>query len=308
MAASATVGRDQEDGDRDDPHTGPERVDSRPTTFWGMTDAKIANPDEVNRLFWFHTIDLGHGVVTPGTPPNEVMERAGSFPDVRGKSVLDIGAWDGKYSFRAEQAGARQVVALDHYVWQIDWTARSQYIAECQRAGVFPDPELVDHGFLQEDKTPGRSSFDYAREILGSNVEPVVANFSTCDLDTLGTFDVVLYLGVLYHMVDPLTSLHRLRKVTNEVAVIETEAVRVLGHGKSSLMVFYAGNELGNDYGNWYAPTELALHEMCRSVGFSRIETKVGPPPLWKNVRERWQHQRVASTAERYRLVVHAYV
>lgn len=59
--------------------------------------------DELSEISWFHSIELGHGVVTPGTPPNVALERPGAFPDVRGRSVLDIGAWDGKYSFRAEQ-------------------------------------------------------------------------------------------------------------------------------------------------------------------------------------------------------------
>ena len=60
---------------------------------------------------------------------------------------------------------------------------------------------------------PGRRGFDFAHAALGSRVEPVVADFATVDLHALGAFDVVLYLGVLYHMKEPLTcSRHRARR------------------------------------------------------------------------------------------------
>src|ERR1700727_2421153 len=75
---------------------------------------------EIKGREWFHTIDLGDGLLTPGNPPSELLSAPGALPDVRGRSVLDIGAWDGKYSFEAERAGARRVVALDHFVWSLN--------------------------------------------------------------------------------------------------------------------------------------------------------------------------------------------
>lgn len=72
---------------------------------------------------------------------------------------------------------------------------------------------------------PGRRGFDLARRILNRRVEPLVADFVETDLDALGKFDVVFFLGVLYHLRHPLVALERLAKLTREVAVIETEAV-----------------------------------------------------------------------------------
>src|SRR4051812_46257253 len=73
--------------------------------------------------FWFHSIELAAGIVTPGlkSPEQHTRELASlRIPDLRGKSVLDIGAWDGFYSFAAERLGAARVVALDHHVWCLD--------------------------------------------------------------------------------------------------------------------------------------------------------------------------------------------
>jgi tRNA (mo5U34)-methyltransferase len=91
-------------------------------------------------------------------------------------------------------------------------------------------------------------------------------------------FDVVLYLGVLYHMKEPLTCLERLRAVTKEVAVIETEAVHIQGFDREVLMQFHAGSDLRVDFGNWYVPTIEALHNLCRAAGFSEVRTVLGPP------------------------------
>jgi tRNA (mo5U34)-methyltransferase len=230
---------------------------------------------QADALHWYHTIDLGNGVVTKGDSAQGGSE---ILPDLHGRRVLDIGAWDGKYAFLAEQAGASRVVALDHYAWGVDFAARGAYWAECIHRGILPDQSRDETDFWQPD-LPGRRGFELAAAALGSKVEPLVADFQTVDLDEVGQFDVVLYLGVLYHMKEPLTCLERVRAVTREVAVIETEAVHVQGHEGEALLRFQAGSSLRTDFGNWYVPTIEALHNLCRAAAFSEIRTVLGPPP-----------------------------
>jgi tRNA (mo5U34)-methyltransferase len=231
---------------------------------------------QVDSMLWFHSIDLGQGVKTKGL--SELALGPDVLPDFAGKSVLDIGAWDGYYSYLAERAGAARVVALDHYAWGVDFGARGEYWTECFANGTLPDHGRDTTDFWRPD-LPGRRGFEFAHKVLESKVEPVLADFTTTDLDALGTFDVVLYLGVLYHMKEPLTCLERLYAVTNEVAVIETEAIDVRGHEHMSLLQFHAGGDLGADFGNWYVPSTEALKALCRAAGFSRVEVKVGTPP-----------------------------
>src|SRR5436190_23950432 len=94
--------------------------------------------DRVHSIPWYHSIDLGNGIVTPGMSGAPLVDRS-AMPDLRGKSVLDIGAWDGYYSFLAERAGASRVVALDHYAWGVDIPARDEYWRRCAEDGVIPD-------------------------------------------------------------------------------------------------------------------------------------------------------------------------
>ncbi|HET9692511.1 MAG TPA: DUF1698 domain-containing protein [Acidimicrobiales bacterium] len=223
----------------------------------------------VAQRYWHHTIDLGQGVVTPGGSTSVLRGR--ELPDFAGRSVLDIGAWDGYYSFLAESQGAARVVALDHYVWGVDLQARNEYWAECTRAGTLPDQARDLTDFWRPD-LPGKRGFDLAAEALDSRVEAVVGDVATIDLEPLGTFDVVLFLGVLYHLPEPFSALQRVRSLTSGVAVIETEALVVPGHPSAALVEFTAGTLSGHDYGNWFTPTVPALRAMCIAAGFTRVD------------------------------------
>jgi len=266
---------------------------------------------EVDSFAWYHTIDLGHGVVTRGQSVMAEMVTDAQLPDLRGRSVLDVGAWDGYYSFLAERRGAARVVALDHYAWGVDFAARSQYWNDCLARGELPDQSRDTSDFWCPD-LPGRRGFELAHRVFRSRVEPVVADFASVDLSTLGTFDVVLYLGVLYHMKEPLTCLERLRAVTNEIAVIETVAAQVPGNTGRSLLELHAGGELNADFGNWYVPTVEALGALARASGFARVEVMRGPPALRTRGRvARRLHlvprSRPDPAAANYRAVVHAH-
>jgi tRNA (mo5U34)-methyltransferase len=234
--------------------------------------------------WWWHSIDVGDGVVTPGHKGADLPGGSRAFmaaeleslalPDLRGKSVLDIGAFNGYYSFAAERLGASRVVALDHFAW------------------FEPAP-----GAAPGSPPAGRLGFDLARRLLDSAVEPVQDDFMEMDLAALGQFDVVLCLGVLYHQTDPLGMMRRLAEVTREVAVIESQAVVVSGAEDHALFEFHPGAELNEDASNWFVPNMTALCGLCRAAGFARGEPVVGPLA---------RGDPAASTLA-YRAVVHAH-
>ena len=265
---------------------------------------------EVDSFGWYHSIDLGHGVVTKGQSVMAEMVTETQLPDFRGRSVLDIGAWDGYYSFLAERRGAARVVALDHYAWGVDFAARNEYWNACAERGELPDQARDTTDFWRAD-LPGRRGFELAHRALESKVEPVVADFTTMAPTTLGTFAVVLYIGVLYHMKEPLTCLERLRAVTQGIAVIETVAAQVPANAGRSLLELHAGGELNSDFGNWYVPTVEAIGSLARAAGFARIEVMRGPEPVRARSRIARRLRLVPAdrpnpAAANYRAVVHA--
>jgi tRNA (mo5U34)-methyltransferase len=223
--------------------------------------------ERIAEVDWWHSIDLGDGLFTPGYKTPDLLQREWDqlrLPDLSGKSVLDIGAWDGWFSFQAERAGAKRVVALDHFVWQV--------------------------------RPSGRKGFDLAHSALGSGVEVVEDDFMTMDLSRLGTFDVVFFLGVIYHLRDPLGAVGRLRRVTAGSAFIESEAAVIGGLEELAACQFFETDECAGDPTNWWAPTAPAMLGMCRASGFAKATTLVGPPPL----------EIAPGTLTRYRAVVRA--
>jgi tRNA (mo5U34)-methyltransferase len=228
--------------------------------------------------FWWHSIDVG-GVTTPGvkTPAELTHELAGvALPDVRGKTVLDIGGWDGFFAFSAEDAGASRVAIIDHYMWSLDLPGMVAYWKRCRAEGVAPRP-YHETEYWHPDTLPGKAGFDVARELRGSRVEAIVDDFMTTDLTVLGQWDVVLYLGVLYHQENPMQALRRVGEVTRERAIIETEAAVIPGYENQALWRFFPGAELNGDVSNWWAPNMAALVGALAPAGFSRTEVALGP-------------------------------
>jgi tRNA (mo5U34)-methyltransferase len=244
---------------------------------------------------WFHSLDLGYDVVTRGIKNPDVLQGEldrMQLPDLHGKTVLDIGAWDGYFSFAAEQRGAARVVALDYHSWSVDLPRAQEYVNGHIAAGTAPRsyelvPEIWDPVTL-----PGRRGFDSARELRDSQVDAVVGDFMKVSLDDLGRFDVVLFLGVLYHLEDPYLSLRRLAEVTNDIALIETACVVVPGREHHALWEFFETSELNNDQTNWWAPNQKALVGACRAAGFSRVEVLAAPPPDAPVAEYEWHYGR----------------
>ncbi len=261
--------------------------------------------------FWFHSIDLGEGVVTKGFKSAKQQEdelKALRLPDLTGVSVLDIGAWDGFFSFEAERRGAARVLALDHFVWSLDIHALARYWKECREQGITPKQPQTIPVLWHPSKLPGKRGFDTAHRALNSKVEFLVSDFMEMDLDKLGVFDVVLYLGVLYHMQNPFQALQRVAAVTGHVAIIESEAVVFPGFEKHAICEFFESGELQGDETNWWAPNEKALVGMCRAAGFKQVQVIVAPP-IRHSKREQLRRRVFFSNpqVERYRAIVHAW-
>ncbi len=173
--------------------------------------------------------------MTPGSDRTAEKFATMHLPDLIGKTVLDVGAWDGYFSFAAERLGASRVVAVDTYAWR--------------RPG-------------------GKDGFDYARQALNSAVEDLEVEVLDVSPETVGRFDVVLFLGVLYHMRHPLLALERMASVTKELLVVET--LVDMTFLRAPAVAFYPW-KLQGDETNWWGPNRAAVLGMLRSVGFEHV-------------------------------------
>jgi tRNA (mo5U34)-methyltransferase len=208
--------------------------------FWKRKNDLDALRAEVEQIKWWHPIDLGGGLITPGIDVTPARLAEIKMPqDLSGLTVLDIGAWDGFFSFEAERRGARRVLATDSFCW--------------------------DGGGWGTKR-----GFELARRVLGSRVEDKWIQVLDLSPDTVGTFDVVLFLGILYHMKHPLLALERVSSVTKGQLIMQTQ-VDMLAVNRPAI-AFYPENELGGDPTNWCGPNPAALQAMLETVGFRKIE------------------------------------
>jgi tRNA (mo5U34)-methyltransferase len=253
---------------------------------------------------WYHTIELAPGVLTPGNKPLAVQRREWDLmqlPDLAGRSFLDVGGVDGWYAFEAERRGARRVAVLDHYLWSVDLLAAHEHFETLRARGETPGGfAWPGTAFWKPDELPGKRRFDFARDVLGSSAEGIAVDFMECDLEAVGVWDVVLYLGVLYHMEDPIRALRRLRAVTRELAVVETEIAFYPDRPGETMWRFFPFSELNNDESNWWASSLPGLLGALGAVGFSRAEVMFGwpseavpkGPPGYRRALMRWRRMR----------------
>src|SRR5687767_5851886 len=91
---------------------------ARPVESPPMTDEGGALATQVDEIRWFHTLTLPGGIVTKGAIDSSRLLGRLDLPErLDGKTVLDVGAWDGYHSFECARRGAASVLATDSYSW-----------------------------------------------------------------------------------------------------------------------------------------------------------------------------------------------
>lgn len=208
--------------------------------------------------FWYHKIELPYGIVTPGWAP--IDPAAYGIPaDLTGRRVLDIGAWDGYWTFEALKRGAKEVTAIDDF---------SDYL-----------------GSLNRSDRKAWESFDLCRSALGysentcKRIEMSVYDVSE---GNLGLFDTIFFFGTVYHLRHPLLALDKISAVCTGEIYVESAILDDyspyrggLGHGypgQQMIMEFYPGKQYGNNETNWWAPTLFCLMSMAYAAGFKKVD------------------------------------
>ena len=217
----------------------------------------ITDRREIERLVaehgrWWHEIELAPGLVTPGEDSNRmklpILDELGLPDDLAGARALDLGCSDGYFSFELEKRGA-EVTAVD---------------------------------FVPESYT----GFATAKKILGSRVEYRMGNVYNLSPDALGTFDIVLFLGVLYHLRNPLGGLDAVRSVVAEngrlflSTMLIDEYVQLPDGARTRLddlnpaladiplWQAYPRDSLNGDFTNCFAPNRTALRAALEEANF----------------------------------------
>ena len=195
---------------------------------------------------WFHRMALRPDLVTPGVsdPAVDKLPYFGLPEDLSGQRVLDIGCAEGFFSFEAERRGAAEVVSID------------------------PDPNYSRRFQLVK---------------IANDSKAVVYRTSIYDLSprTFGTFDVVFFFGVLYHLRHPMLALERIREVCTGTILAQSACEEPPGFGDEPYCHFYPhgmafdvpGAPGAIDPTVFFMPNRACVRAFISSAGFEDIET-----------------------------------
>src|SRR5271165_845782 len=137
--------------------------------------------------YWFHQMELPGGILTPGwsDPRVDKLPHYGLPTDMTGMRVLDIGNAEGFFSFEAERRGAAEVIGLENY-------------------------------------PPMARKFEICRAALGSRARTYMANIYDLNPSSFGTFDLVMFFGVLYHLRHPILALEKIYSICAGTLLLQT--------------------------------------------------------------------------------------
>lgn len=197
---------------------------------------------------WYHRIEIAPGVVTPGINDSPRVLKELALPDdLRGARALDLGTRDGFFAFELERRGA--------------------------------DVLAVDYCAAEE------TGFAVAARALGSGVKFARANLFALRPRDVGTFDLVLFLGLIYHLPDPMRAIRLVRGLCARLMWLESHLGFVEPEGASGLplMLFYPRRTLGDDGTNYWGPNRACLRAMLEENEFRVLsESQIGNRGLFR--------------------------
>lgn len=210
---------------------------------------------QVKAIDWYHTIELGPDLVTPGWLDHRpIMPRIPLPKSLSGKRCLDVGTFNGYWAFEMERRGAAEVIALDVLDprrW--DWPVGSDEAAVAALS----------------DRMAKGAGFDIARRALGSNVTRIDQSVYDLDPDQVGRFDVVYLGSLLVHLRDPVRALERIRKICDGTLVVVDgiDLPQSLRHPRLPMARL---DGCGRPW--WWYPNVSGLAQLVRAAGFEIIE------------------------------------
>jgi tRNA (mo5U34)-methyltransferase len=193
--------------------------------------------------YWFHRMEVTEDLITPGwsDPKSEKLPHFGLPDDMSGMRVLDIGCAEGFFSFEAERRGAKAVIGIDAH------------------------PDSIRR-------------FNICRDALDSRAIGFLTSIYDISARTFGTFDLVMFFGVLYHLRNPLAALERIIDVCKGTLLLQTAGFQDAAIGDQPMAKFYPfgtesgppGNEIWDPTVFWI-PNTACVNGMLAHVGFHDI-------------------------------------
>ena len=214
---------------------------------------------------WYHVIELGHGIVTPGA--FDMRKYLHHYPipeDMSGMRVLDVGASNGYFALEFAKRGAAEVIALDLPGWEDhDWSPRQRRVLADRPAD---ESERVDHSIFS-----GALDLSIRANEFVDVIRPQALTIYQISPERLGMFDFVFSGSMLMHVRDPLAALHAIRTVVNPGGTFMVSVSTIREEDPEPIAAF-----VGEwDQSNFWQMNPVCFKRMLTTADFEQIQDEV---------------------------------
>lgn len=238
---------------------------------------------DLSDYFWYHTIDLGDGLITPGTYDYRHNLADFRFPeDMSRMHVLDVGSATGFFAFEFERRGAEVVsvdlpsmTSMDRFPGEtLEQTIRKleRMMLEHSLYTATQRDDLFRTSALEKiHRTHLHGPFDFCHKRLHSRVKRCYSPIYELSREKLGRddFDLAFIGDVLLHTINPLQALAAVASVCGGTLIV---AQVLPGIPESPPMMQYVGGDKpGEDEVSWWWPNRACFEQILRKLGFKEV-------------------------------------
>ncbi len=237
----------------------------------------------IENYYWYHTVELPGGLVTPGLYDIRASLANFCFPDdMRGMSVLDIGSATGFFAFEFARRGARVVSVELPSLHALDRFPGQSIEQTLDKIGAMIIPRSMGEmrGYVRKYTADElyfyllKGPFEFCRKLLSVPVERCLSTVYDLSEAKLGSkFDLVFMGDILLHTLNPLQALAAVAPLCRGTLVLSQV---IPGEpGDEPAMRYVGGDTPGSDEVSWWLPNMACMIQLLKKLGFAGV-TDVG--------------------------------
>ena len=239
--------------------------------------AGLGFPD-IERYYWYHTVELPGGLLTPGLYDFRAALPKFGFPeDMRGLRVLDVGSATGFFAFEFEKRGARVLSVELPSLYALDRFPGQDIEQTLEKIGQMIVPKsLGDLGGYVKKYTAEQLYFyllegpyQFCRKLLDSRIERCYATVYDLSAAQVGACDLVFMGDILLHTLNPLQALAAVAPLCRGTLVL-SQVVPESPDG-AAFLLYVGGDSPDSDEVSWWLPNKPCLVQLLKKLGFRSV-------------------------------------
>lgn len=234
---------------------------------------------DLSNYYWYHTIELPNGLITPGQYDFRTTISSFNFPEnMQGMTVLDVGSATGYFVFEFEKRGARvtsveipSLESLDRFPGQ-NTEQLLRKIEKMMKTMTQLDEARTRHSAEDLYFYLLKGPFEFCQKLLNSSVERCLSTVYDLSEKLAGTrFDLVFMGDILLHTLNPLQALAAVAPLCGGTLIL-SQVIPDAPDGTPAL-IYVGGDDLNNDEISWWLPNKQFIEQLLKKFGFKSVLT-----------------------------------